>query len=529
MLSITNTLMLMTALFNAGLSIFILRNNLRNATNVLLGAYLATLSAWAVALIFTQIGVSYGVWLYSARFTYTAGLIIAGSLYLFSICFPEDTRLDSKTLLMVLAPASLFIILLFASPDFLIRKIVHYDWGNAALLDTNEFLLFTALFCILYLVGLARLWAKGINSTGENRTRLFVIATGVTATGIGGLYFDIILASPYINDFRFLWTGPLFNTVLAVVIIYAVFYLRLFNAKVIVAEVAIGLLWIFTFLRTLLAADSQERFFNGLLFLLALVIGDLLIRSVKKEVAQREKIEAQEQELEVVNRQQENLLHFMSHEIKGYLAKSEAGFAAIAEGDYGPVSDDMKNMTTMALTDVRKGVRTVMDILEAANLKRGTVSYNKKEFDLKKSVAWVVETLRPAAEEKKLTFEYSEPSDSYPVNGDEDKIINHVIRNLIDNSIKYTLAGKVSVSLSREGKTARFVVEDTGVGITEEDKKRLFTQGGRGKDSIKVNVHSTGYGLYIAKQIVEAHGGKIWADSDGAGKGSRFVVELPLV
>ena len=55
----------------------------------------------------------------------------------------------------------------------------------------------------------------------------------------------------------------------------------------------------------------------------------------------------------------------------------------------------------------------------------------------------------------------------------------------------------------------------------------LFTEGGHGKDSIKVNVHSTGYGLFIAKEVVEAQGGKIWAESEGQGKGSTFIVEFP--
>ena len=73
-----------------------------------------------------------------------------------------------------------------------------------------------------------------------------------------------------------------------------------------------------------------------------------------------------------------------------------------------------------------------------------------------------------------------------------------------------------------------FSIHYRGVGITPEDMKNLFTEGGHGKDSVKVNVHSTGYGLYIAKKIVEAHGGKIWAESGGKGKGSRFVVEFPV-
>ena len=70
-------------------------------------------------------------------------------------------------------------------------------------------------------------------------------------------------------------------------------------------------------------------------------------------------------------------------------------------------------------------------------------------------------------------------------------------------------------------------MKDTGIGINEEDKERLFTEGGHGKDSQKVNAHSTGYGLFIAKSIVLAHGGTIRAESDGEGKGSTFIVEFP--
>jgi signal transduction histidine kinase len=114
------------------------------------------------------------------------------------------------------------------------------------------------------------------------------------------------------------------------------------------------------------------------------------------------------------------------------------------------------------------------------------------------------------------------------VSGDEEKIRRHVVRNVIDNSIKYTQEGSVDVEVTRANGIARVTVRDTGVGISREDMAHLFTEGGHGKESIKINVHSTGYGLFIAKTIVEAHKGKIWAESDGPGKGSRFIIELPL-
>jgi signal transduction histidine kinase len=67
------------------------------------------------------------------------------------------------------------------------------------------------------------------------------------------------------------------------------------------------------------------------------------------------------------------------------------------------------------------------------------------------------------------------------------------------------------------------------VGITDEDKKLLFTEGGRGKNSVKVNVDSTGYGLYSVKLIMDAHKGRTWAESEGPDKGSTFYIELDSV
>jgi signal transduction histidine kinase len=233
------------------------------------------------------------------------------------------------------------------------------------------------------------------------------------------------------------------------------------------------------------------------------------------------------QALEIANAQQENLLHFISHEIKGYLTKSEAGFAAIVEGDYGAVPPQLQEMARTALHDVRKGVATVMDILDASNLKKGTVAFKKTLFDFKAAVLAIVAEQKSAAYEKHLGLDVNVAEGKYAMGGDEGKIREHVVRNLIDNAIRYTPAGTIRIELSDGDGKIHFSIQDSGVGITPEDMAHLFTEGGHGKDSIKVNVHSTGYGLFIAKQIVEAHGGTIWAESEGIGKGAKFIVEFP--
>jgi signal transduction histidine kinase len=115
----------------------------------------------------------------------------------------------------------------------------------------------------------------------------------------------------------------------------------------------------------------------------------------------------------------------------------------------------------------------------------------------------------------------------YFVHGDLEQL-QHTIKNIIDNSIKYTPEGNIDIALSQQSGKILFSVKDSGVGISPEDRPRLFTEGGNGKNSRKVNVDSTGYGLYIAKKIVDTHGGRIWAESLGEGKGSTFFVELPV-
>ncbi|KKW05256.1 MAG: Hybrid sensor histidine kinase [Candidatus Kaiserbacteria bacterium GW2011_GWC2_49_12] len=114
-----------------------------------------------------------------------------------------------------------------------------------------------------------------------------------------------------------------------------------------------------------------------------------------------------------------------------------------------------------ALSEVRKGVATVMDILEATNFKKGTVAYAKKKFDLRAAIRDVVSQLEPTASEKGLSIELSIGEGEFLFEGDEDKLKRHVIRNLIDNAIKYTPRGVVKVVLT-DGSVIRFIVEDNG-------------------------------------------------------------------
>ncbi len=223
---------------------------------------------------------------------------------------------------------------------------------------------------------------------------------------------------------------------------------------------------------------------------------------------------------------QQNLIHFISHEVKGWLSKNGAAFAAIVEGDFGPVSPELKSHAQNALEDTRRGVIALMDILNASSLKSGVVSYSKEIFDPRPMLQETIDKQKRALRSKPIKFDINIGKGTFQIEGDKAQIRDHVLKNLIDNAVKYTKQGQISISLRKRAGKILFMVKDSGVGIDEEDMQRLFTEGGRGKNATKINAHSTGYGLFIAKQIVEAHSGRIWAKSKGEGKGSTFYVEF---
>jgi signal transduction histidine kinase len=311
-------------------------------------------------------------------------------------------------------------------------------------------------------------------------------------------------------------------------LMYTIVKYQTFNIKL-VGAVALVLALIASSFALLFVNDvSVFREVASATFVLSVIFGIMLIRGVNREVEQREHIEKLAGELQRTNEQQEGLIHFIGHEVKGFLTKDEGAFAALVDGDFGTLEDGMKPFVENALKETRQGVSSVSSILKAANLKKGTVTYTKEPFDLKALAIDTIEKARVNAEQKGLSLMFNAEEGEYMMTGDKGQIQDHVLRNLIDNAINYTPSGSIAASVKKDSAKLVFIVKDTGVGISEGDKARLFTEGGHGKDSQTINVHSTGYGLFIAKQITEAHGGTIRAESEGAGKGSTFIVEFPV-
>lgn len=350
--------------------------------------------------------------------------------------------------------------------------------------------------------------------------------------GLGVILFLVAFSSgniigSFTDNWNLAQTGligmPIFIGFLAYLIVrFHEFNIKLFATQALVWGLVILIGSQFFFIKT-----SVNFILNGFTFIASIIFGYFLIQSVKKEIQQKEELAKLNIDLQDLLKQRESLVHLVTHKVKGSFTRSKYIFAGMLDGTFGEISPDIKKYAEQGLESDNMGIETVDLVLNAANMEKGLIKYDMEITNLKELVEQSISDKKISAEAKGLKLETDIKDEACSILGDA-IWLKEAVDNLIENSIKYTKEGKILVGLEKKENKILLSVKDTGVGITEEDKKNLFTEGGRGKDSVKINVDSTGYGLYTVKLIVEAHKGRVWAESGGEGKGSTFFMELPV-
>jgi signal transduction histidine kinase len=313
------------------------------------------------------------------------------------------------------------------------------------------------------------------------------------------------------------------------VVKFKVFGIKLIATQALVWGLVILIGSEFFFIQT-----TTNKILVAITLIIAAWLGLVIIRSVKKEIEQKEQLAALNINLQNLMKQRESLMHLITHKVKGSFTRTKILFASMLDGTFGEISPEIKKRATQGLDFDNGGLETVDLILNVANMQNGIIKYEMKPVNLKELVEQVVSEKKIPIEAKGLKIETNIEDGAFNVTGDV-FWLKEAINNLVENSIRYTKEGSITVGLEKKPAGMQggndkilFSVKDTGVGIAEEDKKNLFTEGGRGHDSIKVNVDSTGYGLYTVKLVIEGHKGRVWAESEGAGKGAQFYIELPV-
>ena len=530
-------LLFVVAVINAVFSYFILRGP-KSPTNILFSLVTLAVSFWSINLAFFILNSDLDAALIFANFYYISAAAIPFLFFFFSVFFLNENQKLRFYHYLLISPIILLILFLFVNKNFLVTDVFNGTYGKNVHFTGYHYEYYILYFIFYVILAYYQLFRKFlITKTEIGTAQLKFIFVGTLISFALGMYFNLIL--PALGNYEFIWLGPPFSLIMILSIGYAIARHNLFNIGVVATEVLTFFIWFLILLRMLTTESLTDKVINGFLLLFAIIFGVLLIRTIIKEVETRERIEGLVKDLAKANehlrqmeQQKSEFVSIASHQLRTPLTAIKGYASMILEGSFGALSEQARDVVEKLFKSSQRLVGLVEDFLTVSRIERGKMQFDFTSVGLKELIGGVVKDLEIDARDKGpvLTFQIENGS-LYVVRGDSLKL-KQVFTNVIDNAIKFTNRGFIRVLLSRneETKKIRIAVSDTGAGMDFNTILHLFKRfdeeltSNRGRN---VGMSPGGLGLYVSHQIIKAHGGNIWAQSEGLGKGSTFFVELP--
>lgn len=244
---------------------------------------------------------------------------------------------------------------------------------------------------------------------------------------------------------------------------------------------------------------------------------------VIRDVTDRKKAE---EKLKEAMRIKSEFISTVSHELRTPLAIMKEDLAIVLGGATGKINDKQKHFLKAAERNLNRLVRLINDVLDSQKLDSGKMKFNMQENDINEVITGVHKTMASSAKDNNLQLNLKLEDNLPKLRFDTDKIIQ-ALTNLVNNAIKFTEEGSITIATRRIENVIKVSISDTGCGIKQEDMPRLFHRFEQLATGGDRKTGGTGLGLAISKEIVEEHSGKIWAESE-LGKGTTIHFLLPI-
>jgi len=477
-------------------------------------------------------------------FTWTFYGILSSLISILSIYFvsvflnKEDISFTQKTTLFIL----LLPVLIFASSNL---SLSGFDVTNCDAFIYEGFL-FKAYHTFLGI--LAMVWIfilvikKYFVSDYIQKKQILFLGLGIelflfaffTAVFLGTYLTTLGLFSDSRLEFYGLFGMDIFMVFIAILIVrFKTFNVGLLASQALVVALVILVGSQFTFNFT-----TTSNVLTAVTLILTGVVGIILMRSVKREVKQREQLEVLTEQLskanerlKILDKMKSEFVSIASHQLRSPLTSIRGYASMLAEGSYGKLPEKAAEAAANIAESSKYMALSIEDYLNVSRIEAGNMKYEWSDFNLKNEAEKIVDEMRPVAMKKGLVMVFRSGCDgSGMIHADIGKT-RQVIMNLLDNSMKYTPSGTITVVAHDDVKTMKMYVtiQDTGVGMRKETLEEVFDKFVRAKNANQINVTGTGLGLFVAKKMVTEMKGRVWAESEGEGKGSTFTVEFPLL
>jgi len=230
----------------------------------------------------------------------------------------------------------------------------------------------------------------------------------------------------------------------------------------------------------------------------------------------------------LVERMKTEFVSLAAHQLRTPLSAIKWTLRMLLDGDLGEITKEQKDFIEKTYSSNERMITLINELLDVTRIEEGRFLYKPILSDIGAICQFVINSYKEEIEKRGIKFEFKKPKKKLPkVMLDVEKM-KLAIENIIDNALRYTQpGGEVTVSLKLGKKEIELSVKDTGIGIPKDQQERVFTKFFRGANVIRMATEGSGLGLFITKNIIEAHGGKIWFESE-EGKGTTFHFTLPV-
>jgi len=455
-------------------------------------------------------------------------------LYYFSISYLNSNYIFNLKKFLLIISASIVVAIINITP--LAYQSVNISESGQIIPITGPGLLATG-FLILPLFGysISSMLRNAAKANKENAYKikfalyLFLISFGIQ------IITSFVVVSLF-NYTNLVPLGSFLTFFFTVAITASILRFKLFEINMIGSLVFVVLLAILMFAEIFSASGVENIIYKITVFVAVCFVSYQFIKNIRIEAEQRKtlekltgKLKKANQDLKELDEAKDNFLSMASHELNTPLSAIEGYLSMmLEEGMGGKLNKTHRGYLEKVYNSAQRLAHLVKDLLSVSRIEQGRIHILFEKGNLNKIVEQAYAEIKPEADKHKHKVTLNLDKDIPETYMDTDRITEIVI-NLTGNAIKYTpQGGKIEIKTYEKDKSLWFSVKDNGEGIAKEYINNIFQKFERG-GKVHDQGRGTGLGLFISRNLVEFHKGKLWVESEGEGKGSTFFFTLPIL
>ena len=392
-------------------------------------------------------------------------------------------------------------------------------------------IIYMSIMVFFFALGIFWLIQKFLKTPEKERRNLFIILFGFVSMIVLLLVF-LLFAVVFFDNTTFIPISPLFVLPFIVSTGYTLTRQEFLHIRLIATEFVASFLTIVLLTEAFLSGQLITIIWKTVFAVGVGILGFLLIKTAHKEIAQREELAELAKNLEHANLKLKELddlktefLSIATHQLRTPLSIIKGYISLLEEGAYGAVAKKQHEIFHNIDISNERLVKLVDEFLDVTRIEQGRTQYHFEKMNFVEMVKSVVSELQEKAKTKKIILDAQLPK-SLKIIGDADRL-RHSAFNFIDNAIKYSPNGStIKINVLKENAGVEIRVIDQGPGLDKKDLNNLFQKFYR-SPNVSRDFEGTGLGIYVCRMFIEAHGGHVWAHSEGLGKGSEFGFWIP--